>query len=199
MPPILRFNAPAACSTLSRISSAVSCRRAALALLAGALPLALSWMAVSGNQLCSPFPTAFASVARSAELLPRILGALLPDSYRTSHNELYFVLFLAVAASFILCTRSFRQMALASLLAALFTTPMFHAWYATWLVPFAAPDRHRAVIAFSLSSFSYFWLHYTVGQPGGIWKQSLVEWILLWAPLLLGLGVELLHRRSVRN
>jgi len=163
--------------------------KAASALGAGLMPFAVCWIWVNGGVgHCSPFPVGFVSVARSAELLPALLSPLLPPAFKWSHNEIYLYIFLAVCVILILRARSFASMAQSTLIGAMIITPMFHAWYATMLVPFAVKNRSIGAIAFSLSSFTYFWLHYTAGQADGIWAQSIVEKVLLWAPLLLGLA-----------
>jgi len=175
-------------------------RKAALASATALLPLAASWTIVAhGNWSCSLYPAGFSADARSAELLPAVIGPFLSTGHAEKHNEIYLVLFLLFSLFIVLRGRSFAGTLQSVLIVALITTPMFHAWYTTWLIPLAVSTRSRSVLAFSISSFTYFWLHYTAGQPGGIWKQSALEKALLWAPLLAGLLWDIRNRGPERS
>jgi hypothetical protein len=163
--------------------------RSLSAAIIGMAPLAVSWAIVNWGSLeCPILPADFSRTARSAELIPAIVGRFLPEPYASKSNEIYLGLFLLLSFWLLFHARSLARATQSVLMAALLTTPMFHAWYATWFAPFAARTRSRAAVAFSLSSFTYFWLHHTVSQPGGVWKQSLPENLLLWSPLLAGLA-----------
>ncbi len=186
--------------TLWRIVRSDGWRKAGMASMLALLPLAVSWILVSqGNWNCSLYPASFSADARSAELLPAVIGPFLSLEHAEKHNEIYLVLFLAVSLFVIYTGRTYAGTLQAILLASLVTTPMFHAWYSTWLIPLAVTSRRRTVIAFSLSSFTYFWLHHTAGVPGGVWKQSALEKALLWAPLLISLVWDLRNLESKRR
>ncbi|HBY58602.1 MAG TPA: hypothetical protein DEH78_02190, partial [Solibacterales bacterium] len=71
--------------------------------------------------------------------------------------------------------------------------------YGTWITALLPATRSRAAIMLSLSAFVYFWLHHTAGQPGGIWRQTVWEKLLLWGPFVIGLIVDEWARRRVRK
>lgn len=171
-------------------------RRAALAALAAASPFATSFLLVAnGHWFCPLAPPTFAHSARSAEALPALLGAFLPDRHPLDSNVAYLLLFLGLAFFLLRRIRDIHLAAYASFAAALLTTPMFHAWYATWLLPAAAGLRRNAAAALSISSFAYFWLHVHIAEPGGAWRQSPLEKVLLWGPFLGALLWDHLRER----
>lgn len=171
-------------------------RRSALATLAAATPFAVSFpLVANGHWLCPLAPPAFAHSARSAEALPALLGSFLPDRHPLDSNVAYLLLFLALAFFLLRRLRDIRPAAYASFAAALLTTPMFHAWYATWLLPAAAGLRPGAPAVLCISSFVYFWLHVHIAAPGGEWRQSPLEKALLWGPFLAALLWDHLRER----
>lgn len=173
-------------------------KRALRASIVAVLPLAASWAVVSaGSWSCSVFPRDFVKVARSAEALPAVAAWILSPEHSFNRNDFYLGIFLLVSVFLLSRQQTVRGASQAVLAAALLITPMFHAWYATWLVPFAVVDRNRGAITLSISSFVYFWLHHAVGQPGGIWKQSVAEKLLLWGPFVIGLAWQKWGRRQM--
>ncbi len=170
--------------------------RAAQTAAAAATPFAISFPLVANGQwLCPLAPPTFAHSARSAEALPALLGALLPARHPLDSNVAYLLLFFGLAFFLLRRLRGIRTAAYASFAAALLTTPMFHAWYATWLLPAAAGLRRSAAAALSISSFAYFWLHVHIAEPGGAWRQSPLEKALLWGPFLGALLWDHLRER----
>jgi hypothetical protein len=168
--------------------------------LVAVLPLAASWAVVAaGSWSCSLLPADFVRVARSAEALPAFAAWILPPEHSFNRNDFYLGVFLLVSAFLLWRQGSVRRAGQTVLAAALLTTPMFHAWYAAWLVPLAVGDRNRGAIALSISSFVYFWLHHTAGQPGGIWKQSAAEKLLLWGPFVIGLAWQKWGSRPMKE
>ncbi|MBN8731618.1 MAG: hypothetical protein J0L64_13825 [Acidobacteria bacterium] len=175
-------------------------RRLATVVAAAGAPFAIAWLVVAwGSWGCPLVPGDFTRVARSAEALPALASWLLPPRHILDQNSSYLVIFLAVAAILLLRQAEMPRAAHATLSAALLTTPMFHAWYGTWILPFLPATRSWASVALSLSAFVYFWLHHTVGQPGGIWRQTVWEKLLLWGPFVMGLIVDEWARRRVRK
>ena len=69
------------------------------------------------------------------------------------------------------------------LLALLLLSPVVHAWYFIWLMPFAVPSQNWGARLVSLSAFVYFVLPSRVPD----WQLTTPERLLLWLPLLLGL------------
>lgn len=181
---------------LWRILRADGARRFVAAMVAAAAPFTLAWLVVAwGNWGCPLVPPDFTRVARSAEALPAVASWLLPPEHLLNTNGAYLLIYLAVAAVLLYRQSDIQLAAHSTLSAALVTTPMFHAWYATWITPLLLAPQSRASIALSLSAFVYFWLHATVGLPGGIWRQTLWEKLLLWGPFVLGLMADAWARR----
>ncbi len=156
-------------------------------LVAGAAPLAAAfgalglWTGEWTGQMHSP---KFSQYARSAEFLPGIAGWFWGESRYHNH---WFLVPLAVAwAWVILRGKTFARTAEGSFFAALLLTPMLHAWYFTWIMPFAAGTRNRGAIAAAVSGFAYFMLYHHVESPGGEWLLRPWEWALLWAPYAAG-------------
>jgi alpha-1,6-mannosyltransferase len=69
------------------------------------------------------------------------------------------------------------------LLALLLLSPVVHAWYFIWLMPFAVPSQNWGARLVSLSAFVYFVLPSRLPD----WQLTTPERLLLWLPLLLGL------------
>ncbi|MBK7928069.1 MAG: hypothetical protein IPJ98_11455 [Bryobacterales bacterium] len=167
---------------------------------AAGAPFAIAWLVVAwGSWGCPLVPRDFTQVARSAEALPALVAWLLPPEHLLNQNSSYLVIFLVTAAILLWRQTEMPRAAHVTLSAALLTTPMFHAWYGTWITALLPATRSRAAIALSLSAFVYFWLHHTVGQPGGIWRQTVWEKLLLWGPFVMGLIVDEWARRRVRK
>lgn len=182
--------------TLWRTLQSDGPRRSALAALAAATPFAISFPLVANGQwFCPLAPLTFAHSARSAEALPALFGAFLPDRHPLDSNVAYLLLFFGLSLLLLGRIRDIRPAAYASFAAALLTTPMFHAWYATWLLPAAPGLRRSAAAVLSISSFVYFWLHVHIAEPGGAWRQSPLEKALLWSPFLAALLWDHLRER----
>jgi hypothetical protein len=72
------------------------------------------------------------------------------------------------------------------LLALLVLSPMVHAWYFTWLIPFAVATRNAGSIAVSLSAFAYFGISALPGGPVSGWPAVYVQLGLIWLPFVCG-------------
>lgn len=171
-------------------------KRFLLALCASIAPFVFAWLIVaSGQWSCPLVPTGFTRVARSAEALPALAAWLLPSNHLLNKNSSYLAIFGILSVLLLWRQNSIQRAGHSVLSAALLTTPMFHAWYGTWVMPLLLEERSRGSIALSLSAFVYFWLHHTAGQPGGIWRQSWWEKLLLWGPFIAGLLWDYWTRR----
>lgn len=174
-------------------------KRCATGSLAALAPFLLSWVMVSGGQWSCPLiPREFTRVARSAEALPALGDWLLPAGHILNKNSTYLAIFAVVSLLLHRERSSLQRVAHSMLSAAFLLTPMFHAWYGTWIAPLFLPARSAASIALSLSAFIYFRLHYVAAQPGGIWRQSRGERLLLWVPFIAGLVWDYWPRRGNR-
>lgn len=171
-------------------------KRALLALGASTVPFVFAWSFVaSGRWSCPLIPQDFTRVARSAEAVPALADWLLPSSHLLNKNSSYLAIFGLLSVVLLWRQNSIQRAGHSVMSAALLTTPMFHAWYGTWIMPLLLEERSRGSIALSLSAFVYFLLHRTVGQPGGIWHQSWWEKLLLWGPFIAGLLWDYRARR----
>ncbi len=151
------------------------------------LPFGLAWAAVglwTGEWTAQLIPPLFSQYARSAEFIPAVVGCLWEKSKYA--NQL-FVLPLAIAwAAVILRARSIEAAAQWIFFLALIFTPMLHAWYFTWIIPFAVKTRNLGALLLTASGFTYFLLYHHVESPGGMWRLSPLETALLWLPFASG-------------
>lgn len=157
------------------------------ALCAGALPLAASFIALSlwtGEWTFHLHPAKFSQYARSAEFIPGIVGWFWEQS--KYHNQ-WFALPLALAWGWIILRgRYFARSAEGIFFATLILTPMLHAWYFTWVIPFATETRNRGAVLVTASAFVYFLLNHHVKLPEGEWLLRPWETALLWLPYVCG-------------
>lgn len=173
-------------------------KRFLLALCASIVPFVFAWSIVaSGQWSCPLVPADFTRVARSAEALPALAEWLLPSNHLLNKNSSYLAIFGLLSVVLLWRQNSIQRAGHSVLSAALLITPMFHAWYGTWIMPLLLEERRRGSIALSLSAFVYFLLHRTAGQPSGIWHQAWWEKLLLWGPFVAGLVWDYWTRRSV--
>lgn len=150
-------------------------------------PLLLSYLALSlwtKEWTLQLYPADFSRFARSAELIPGMVGWFWEQS--RFHNQ-WFALPLAVGWSvLILRGKELAPTAEWMFFLALVLTPMLHAWYFTWMIPFAVQTRNRGTLAVSASAFVYFLLYHHIEAPGGAWRLQPWETALLWLPLVVG-------------
>ncbi len=76
------------------------------------------------------------------------------------------------------------------LIALLLLSPIIHAWYFTWLVPFAVASRNWGIRLVSLSAFVYFALPHNLATGTAGWVLSPVQQGALWGPFIVGLGIS---------
>ncbi|MEL6778682.1 MAG: glycosyltransferase family 2 protein [Cyanobacteria bacterium J06597_16] len=171
-------------------------------ILLGLLPVALSagpFCQVSAEGLSCPIlpiNSTFVSYGRSAAFIPHFVAQLWPASIK---SNAIFALPLGLA---ILWTMR-RAKTIGSFLeryfvALMLLSPIIHAWYFTWLAPFAVCSRSWATRLVSLSAFVYFALPHniamgiTVDFAGGAqaWAFSDLQRWALWGPFLLGLWID---------
>lgn len=156
--------------------------------LIGGAPFLAFWLAVSlwtGEWTLQLYPTKFTEYARSTELVPRIVAWFWEKS--RYHNQ-WFLPPLALAwALVILRAKKFTTAAEWTLFFAMILSPLVHAWYFTWLMPFAVATRNRGSILLSASAFVYFIVyHRSSGQPEHGWTFTSLEIALLWTPFVVG-------------
>jgi alpha-1,6-mannosyltransferase len=70
---------------------------------------------------------------------------------------------------------------------ALIFSPLVHAWYFTWLVPFAVASRNLGSLLLTVSGFVYFIVYHRLNaEPDLGWMFMPAEIASLWAPFVFG-------------
>lgn len=155
-------------------------------LLCAGLPMALTALPFCLGGSCPLVPTSstFVTHGRSAELIPHLLSNI--DVLRWN-NWTYLIPLGGVGLWLILKSRTLGQFAEAFLGLLLILSPIIHAWYFTWLVPFSVMSRNWGTRLVSLSVFIYFVLPFRIiSQEDFSWFLSNSERAILWLPYLLG-------------
>ena len=151
------------------------------------LPFGVAWSAVgfwTGEWTTQLLPSMFVEYARSAEFIPSIVGWFWEES---KYMNRLFAVPLAIAwGAVILRARTIETAAQWIFFLALIFTPMLHAWYFTWIIPFAVQTRNLGTILLSASGFTYFLLYHHVESPGGMWQLTFWETAILWLPFAAG-------------
>ncbi|WP_225323129.1 glycosyltransferase family 2 protein [Synechococcus sp. RSCCF101] len=181
-------SAPLALFVLLRGPTAAGPRWRMVAALA--LPFLLTLPLACGLELCVPAPlqSRFVQNGRSAELIPALVGLVLPAS--RAANWPWALAFAVVLALLLLRCRRFEGYAEGSLSALLMLSPIVHAWYATWLMPFAVATGNLGSRLLSLSVFSYYWLREQQLLGDLSWNLPPLLRLALWGPFLLGLVLQ---------
>ncbi|MEL6157683.1 MAG: glycosyltransferase family 2 protein [Cyanobacteria bacterium J06554_11] len=164
---------------------------ALLLLAVGLLPLAvavLPFCQISDRVLSCPIvplDSPFINYGRSAALLPQLVAKLWPASVKA--NWIYG-LPLAITVLWGLASRlSIRQFTERYLIALMLLSPIVHAWYFTWLTPFAVASRNWGTRLVSVSAFVYFALPRGLALGTGVWRLDVWQRWVLWAPFVVGL------------
>lgn len=169
----------------------------------GGLPLLFTAIPFCSAESCPLIPTRsnFVLFARSASFSPHLLREIFNISL--ARNTLYFTPILVVFIVLLwqdyknkninffssLSQQSQRLLFLSEsyLMGLLILSPIIHAWYFTWLIPFAVATRNLGTRLVSLSAFIYFILHYKVALGDFSWNFSLSERLFLWLPFIGGM------------
>jgi glycosyltransferase involved in cell wall biosynthesis len=150
------------------------------------LPLGLPALSFCHDGSCPLIPTGstFVTRGRSAELIPYLVAQIWPIS--TQFNWIYSIpLGLAVLGLLWRCRR-FVDFAEGYWFALLTLSPIIHAWYFTWCIPFAVSTQNLGVRLVSISTFIYFVLKHRqeLGNPD--WMLTPSERLWLWLPFVVG-------------
>lgn len=166
-------------------------RRAALTGALVALPAILTWTSLclwTGEWTLQLMPPVFSRAARSAELIPAIadfIGRVGPIDNR------WFLGALILAWIWVgVKSRTLLEAAEWGFFATYVLSPMLHAWYFVWALPFAVKSRNFGTIALAASGIAYFIVHYTLKQPGGRWTFAWWERVIIWLPYAVGFIVS---------
>ncbi|MGK7874027.1 MAG: glycosyltransferase [Xenococcaceae cyanobacterium] len=164
----------------------VNLKRAMLVAICGLLPLSISAIPFCHSGECPLIPTSsvFVSHGRSAELLPYLVALVWEGSLKANW---YYLFPLGLAGIWLLWkARNFGQFAEGYFFALLTISPIIHAWYFTWSVPFAVVTQNLGVRLVSISAFVYFVLQHRMALGIRDWNLTGGERVLLWLPFLLG-------------
>ena len=165
-----------------------------------ALPAVFTWGALSlwtDEWTLQLTPPAFSRVARSAEFIPAITEFIFQSGHIANH---WFM--LAMLASWIwvgLKCRTLLDAAQWGFLATYLLSPMLHAWYFVWALPFAVKSRNVGFITLAASGILYFMVHHTLEQPGGRWTFSWWERAAIWLPFIIGFAYSIIKARKESN
>ncbi|MEB3231806.1 MAG: glycosyltransferase family 87 protein, partial [Leptolyngbyaceae bacterium] len=162
----------------------------AIALLGfAAIPLLITtpsfcWM---GSCNLIPVQSNFVERGRSAEFVPYLLAQVWPSS--TGVNWIFALPLAITVLGLIRWHKQLGTFAEAYFVALLLLTPIIHAWYFSWLIPFSVASRNWGIRLLSLSGFVYFLLPYRqfAGLETMRWHLTGEERSLLWLPFLIGL------------
>jgi hypothetical protein len=130
-------------------------------------------------------------------LIPYLIGLLWQPSKQA--NWYYLFPLVAVLLGLLYTTQTFLRFSESYFITLLLLSPIIHAWYFTWLVPFAVASRNFGTKLVSLSAFIYFVLPDRLAMGNPDWLLQPVERFVLWAPLLIGfLWTIVFSQRSPR-
>ncbi|NEO27696.1 MAG: hypothetical protein F6K03_12595 [Kamptonema sp. SIO4C4] len=164
----------------------INLKTAFLSLILGLLPIVLSAIPFCAGGSCPLIPTqsTFVTHGRSAEFVPYFLGKIWP--YSQTVNWIYGLPLGVVLLVLLWTVRQFWRFSELYFFALLVLSPIVHAWYFTWLVPFAVVSRNLGTRFISLSAFVYFTLQYRKSLGDYSWVLTDVERWWLWTPLGVG-------------
>ena len=159
---------------------------AVIVLLCGFLPLGLSALQFCHNGECPLIPTSsvFVSYGRSAELIPHLVGKIWEASRKV--NWIYLFPLGLSGIWLLLRSKTFLHFAEWYFFVLLILSPIIHAWYFAWIVPFAVATSNLGVRLVSISAFVYFVLQYNIAQGNYDWYLSDQQRLWLWLPFVLG-------------
>ena len=175
--------------------------------LAGGLPLALAMLPFCHLGSCSVLPlnSEFVTYGRSIALIgPAVdtfwFGTL--QATQAPPNWIYALPLGMVLLWGMLRWQSLGQFTERYFIALMLLAPIIHAWYFTWLVPFAVASRNWGTRLVSLSALIYFALPHQLATGLGDWTLNATQRFWLWGPFLFGLGLSSLwpaHREPAHR
>ncbi|MDJ1184167.1 glycosyltransferase family 2 protein [Roseofilum casamattae] len=168
----------------SRSALSIRLQTALKLLLIGLAPLALSYLFFisQGNVFNSDH--SFYVYGRSAGFMSTLLPELWSGFERG--NTIYPLLLALNLLVLIPSARTFFQFSQPYFFLLLIFSPIIHAWYFTWAVPFAVARPNLGMQWVSLSSFIYFALKHRQAYGETSWVLTESEWLWLWLPFIIG-------------
>ncbi|MGK7924115.1 MAG: glycosyltransferase family 2 protein [Spirulina sp.] len=154
----------------------------------GFLPLVIAGIPFCFRDRCPLLPYSadnadFVIHGRSAEFLPYFLekwGFPLSDNF-----GLAFPL-LAIGLVMLWKIKNFRVFTETYFFTLFIFSPIIHAWYLTWLVPFAVASRNLGTKLMSMSVFIYFTLQHRAALEIYDWWMTEPQRLFLWLPFVGG-------------
>ncbi|NEO83893.1 MAG: glycosyltransferase family 2 protein [Spirulina sp. SIO3F2] len=158
--------------------------------LIGFLPMLMSAAPFCRPTSCPLIPTSstFVRFGRSAELVPYWVAQMVPES--NWHNWLYLFPLALIVLWLLFRAKTLGQFSQWYLIGLLVVSPIIHAWYFTWAIPFAVASRNLGIRLVSLSAFVYFILQQQMAVGNWNWYLNSWERSLLWGPMLAGLVIS---------
>lgn len=128
-------------------------------------------------------PAEFSQDARTASLVPWIME-FFNDTVDPIPNQKFALYAMIGISVFSLLSRKISENALAAFALLFAFSPMLHAWYACWMIPFFCERKYRSWgVGLSITIFLYFLLPWRYNSDQG-WVIKDVERIILWIPLV---------------
>ncbi len=166
-----------------------------------ALPLLITIPAFCDSVSCPliPVQSSFVEQARSADLIPHLLTYVWPAS---RYLNWIFALPLVLGTGFLIlrCQR-FSVFAQGYFFILFCLSPVIHAWYFTWIMPFAVASNNWGTRLLSASGFVYFLLPYRqfAGLETDRWFLSNSERTILWVPFIVFFLGSVMSQQSSRE
>ncbi len=159
----------------------------------GLLPVIITALPYCTVKSCPLVPTGsvFVSYGRSAEWIPHWVAQHWALSLST--NSIYAIPLVMVIAWLLLRAKSFGQFAEWYFIGLLLLSPIIHAWYFTWLAPFAVASRNWGTKFVTVSALVYFVLPHKVALGDPSWWMIQSDRLLLWLPFCIGLALTALQ------
>jgi len=129
----------------------------------------------------------FVMTARSAEFIPGIVEKFWPES--NGMNQLFTLPLILGCLVLIFKGKRWVPVAEWFFFLLLILSPAVHAWYFTWLIPFAVASRNPGIRLLSITGFTYFILQERTATwtgDGNSWQLTPLESGFLWMPFVIG-------------
>ncbi len=164
--------------------------RGLLLLVLGLLPMAIATLPFCTQAGCPviPLSSPFVAYGRSAALIPQLVGEVWPASVRA--NWIFTMPLAAVMLWGGVRSLSMGKFTERYFVALMLLSPVIHAWYFTWLAPFAVASRSWGTKLVSLSAFIYFALPHGLATGSQSWMLSSIQRCGLWSPFIIGLAAS---------
>jgi hypothetical protein len=159
-----------------------------ITILLTALPLLITTPPFCTTTACPliPVQSSFVVEARSADLIPHLLTLIWPASRH--QNWIFALPLILITGLLILRCQRFSTFAEGYFFSLFCLSPVIHAWYFTWMIPFAVASGNWGTRLLSASGFVYFLLPYRqfTGLETERWFLSDGERVILWLPFIVG-------------